>query len=62
MSELRDKLLRHRQVLDCLKQADALLDRALDPATPRDEAKRDAAIAEALLDRVMMTADGGKPS
>jgi hypothetical protein len=70
MSEFGDRLLKLRaafeadkkQLLECLEHANALLDHALDPATPHDEAERDAAIAEALMERCGMIADGQKPS
>lgn len=70
MTEFQKKLLEFRaqfeaekrQVLNCLQHANDLIDRALDPATPLDEAERAAEMAEALMERFEMLCDGQKPS
>jgi hypothetical protein len=70
MTEFRKKMMKFRaqfeaekrQLLNCLQHANELLDRALDPATPRDEAERAAEMAEPLMQRFEMLCDGQKPS
>ena len=69
-SELMEELVKLRasfevdkkQVVDLLTQANALLDHALDPATPRSEMLRDGAMAEALMERFRMVCTGQQPS